>query len=120
MTYDAGRKVTTLFGHGHLAPQDRPFGETWTSNGQHWVQTADTGPSTGYDTKTRALRVASLVYDPQRDKVVAFGSATCEWDGSTWVPRPRDVFEISRDRATFILSTSSPRARIRYPSAANT
>ncbi len=100
MAYDPARQRTVLFGGLDERNQPRWFADTWEWNGSTWVEAFGvTGPS--------ARRLASMVFDSQRQRSVLCGgttgsgnapAGTWEWDGTTWksfsaAPQPPAVYE---------------------------
>jgi hypothetical protein len=85
MVYDEAIGKTVLFG-GRQFGDFSLQGDTWTWDGQLWVQAATTGPS--------ARELMAMAYDSVRHRVVLFGGTgggalgdTWEWDGSSWSQR---------------------------------
>ncbi|MBI4712033.1 MAG: hypothetical protein HY762_01800 [Planctomycetes bacterium] len=116
MAYDAGRKVTVLFGGsaGGGPNTEKPLQlvqDTWEWNGKVWVlKKLQTNPT--------ARQGHAMVYVPTRKKIILFGgydkvlgwlNDTWEYDGANWKrkptatkPKPRYghamVYDSARDR----------------------
>lgn len=96
LLYDGARHVTTLLGStGNVIDPD-DF--VWTWNGSRWQQ-----HRCAHTPNTTAL---AAVYDAGRQRIVAFGNRTFEYDGLDWsevvtahAPIPRDGPGIAYDAA---------------------
>lgn len=106
IAYDASRGLTLLFGGSEDGTGWTPLGDTWTWDGQNWVEL--------HPSLTPSPRRTVMVYDSGRDRVVLFGGFggtaghfqdTWEWDGTRWNlmasagPAPRREHGMAYDAA---------------------
>jgi hypothetical protein len=95
MAFDPSSQTMLVFGGRNFEPNDEAslwqiMPDTWSWDGETWIQLADTGPS--------ARAGAAMAADPSRQRVTLFSGAnppgvnepapvsdTWEWDGSTWI-----------------------------------
>jgi len=68
MAYDAGRRVTLMFGGHYYDGIDHYLGDTWEWNGSAWTLRSSTGPSPRYG--------HAMAYDAGRGVTVLFGGHT--------------------------------------------
>jgi len=122
MTFDTARNRTILFGGAATGAgtlvANTTFGDTWTWDGNEWIQELDAGP--------RDRCFCRIAYDAKRDRVVLFGghfftprtgrfplnnymNDTWEYDGTRWThladtgPEPRSFYGLAYDGAETLL-----------------